>query len=173
MGNTEVTRYGCARETALRRGAIGLRYSSGSDGQRHAASFSIISIRHLAWLLSAAISTSPTPTPLSDIRILTVRPRLPLQAASPSTPVRVCRMNTVAALSPGNMEAGIDANLTATKLCSCRSRTVIRMAKRAMSTGFLDSDKARRRPVGVAFDKSGALLIADDVGNTVWRVTAQ
>ena len=40
-------------------------------------------------------------------------------------------------------------------------------------TGFLDGDKARGRPVGVAFDKSGALLIADDVGNTVWRVTRQ
>jgi glucose/arabinose dehydrogenase len=40
-------------------------------------------------------------------------------------------------------------------------------------TGFLDADgKARGRPVGLALDKSGALLIADDVGNTVWRVTA-
>ena len=40
-------------------------------------------------------------------------------------------------------------------------------------TGFLNSDnKARGRPVGVAIDKSGALLIADDVGNTVWRVTS-
>jgi glucose/arabinose dehydrogenase len=39
-------------------------------------------------------------------------------------------------------------------------------------TGFLNSDeKARGRPVGLAIDKSGALLIADDVGNTVWRVT--
>ncbi len=38
-------------------------------------------------------------------------------------------------------------------------------------TGFLTSDgKARGRPVGVALDKSGALLVADDVGNTVWRV---
>ena len=27
------------------------------------------------------------------------------------------------------------------------------------------------RPVGVVLDKSGALLVADDVGNTVWRVT--
>ncbi len=26
------------------------------------------------------------------------------------------------------------------------------------------------RPVGVAIDKQGALLIADDVGNVVWRV---
>jgi glucose/arabinose dehydrogenase len=38
-------------------------------------------------------------------------------------------------------------------------------------TGFLDAEeKARGRPVGVALDKSGALLVADDVGNTVWRV---
>jgi glucose/arabinose dehydrogenase len=40
-------------------------------------------------------------------------------------------------------------------------------------TGFLESGKARGRPVGVAFDNSGALLIADDAGNTVWRVAAQ
>jgi glucose/arabinose dehydrogenase len=40
-------------------------------------------------------------------------------------------------------------------------------------TGFLNGDnEARGRPVGVAVDKTGALLIADDVGNTVWRVTA-
>jgi glucose/arabinose dehydrogenase len=40
-------------------------------------------------------------------------------------------------------------------------------------TGFLGShDDAMGRPVGVAFDKHGGLLIADDVGNTVWRVTA-
>jgi glucose/arabinose dehydrogenase len=39
-------------------------------------------------------------------------------------------------------------------------------------TGFLSNDgQARGRPVGLAIDKSGALLIADDVGNTVWRVT--
>jgi glucose/arabinose dehydrogenase len=38
-------------------------------------------------------------------------------------------------------------------------------------TGFVDQDgKALGRPVGVAIDKTGALLIADDVGNTVWRV---
>lgn len=38
-------------------------------------------------------------------------------------------------------------------------------------TGFLDDEgHARGRPVGVAFDRHGALLVADDVGNTVWRV---
>jgi glucose/arabinose dehydrogenase len=40
-------------------------------------------------------------------------------------------------------------------------------------TGFLtDDEKARGRPVGVAIDTHGALLVADDVGNVVWRVSA-
>nr|WP_051603212.1 sorbosone dehydrogenase family protein [Simplicispira psychrophila] len=39
-------------------------------------------------------------------------------------------------------------------------------------TGFLSEDgKAFGRPVGVAIDPRGALLVADDVGNGVWRVT--
>ena len=38
-------------------------------------------------------------------------------------------------------------------------------------TGFLADGKARGRPVGVALDRSGALLVADDVGNVVWRVS--
>jgi glucose/arabinose dehydrogenase len=39
-------------------------------------------------------------------------------------------------------------------------------------TGFVSADgHAQGRPVGVAIDKSGALLVADDVGNTIWRVT--
>jgi glucose/arabinose dehydrogenase len=40
-------------------------------------------------------------------------------------------------------------------------------------TGFLSADgNALGRPVGVAIDRQGALLVADDVGNRVWRVTA-
>jgi glucose/arabinose dehydrogenase len=40
-------------------------------------------------------------------------------------------------------------------------------------SGFLsDNDEAYGRPVGVAIDRHGALLVADDVGNVVWRVTA-
>jgi glucose/arabinose dehydrogenase len=39
-------------------------------------------------------------------------------------------------------------------------------------TGFLDAKgHARGRPVGVAVDRTGALIIADDVGNAVWRVS--
>ena len=40
-------------------------------------------------------------------------------------------------------------------------------------TGFIGKDgKAHGRPVGVAIDAHGGLLIADDIGGTVWRVTA-
>ena len=43
----------------------------------------------------------------------------------------------------------------------------------AFLTGFLDrNQRAMGRPVGVAFDRSGALLVADDVGDIVWRVAA-
>jgi glucose/arabinose dehydrogenase len=39
-------------------------------------------------------------------------------------------------------------------------------------TGFLSEDgKAQGRPVGVAVDSRGALLVADDVGNVIWRVS--
>ena len=39
-------------------------------------------------------------------------------------------------------------------------------------TGFVDEEgNAQGRPVGVAIDKRGGLLVADDVGNTIWRVS--
>lgn len=41
-------------------------------------------------------------------------------------------------------------------------------------TGFVDKNgDARGRPVGVVVDKMGGLLVADDVGNTVWRVSPE
>ena len=40
-------------------------------------------------------------------------------------------------------------------------------------TGFVEADgDAYGRPVGAALDRRGALRVADDVGNTVWRVAA-
>ena len=40
------------------------------------------------------------------------------------------------------------------------------------ATGFRGDDgKTRGRPVGVTVDPKGALIIADDLANTVWRVT--
>jgi glucose/arabinose dehydrogenase len=39
-------------------------------------------------------------------------------------------------------------------------------------TGFLGEDgRARGRPVGVTVDPRGALIVADDLSNTIWRVT--
>jgi glucose/arabinose dehydrogenase len=39
-------------------------------------------------------------------------------------------------------------------------------------TGFLSAEgEARGRPAGVAVSRDGALLVADDVGNCIWRVT--
>jgi glucose/arabinose dehydrogenase len=41
-------------------------------------------------------------------------------------------------------------------------------------TGFLDAKgRAHGRPVGVVIAKDGGLLVADDVGNAVWRVAAR
>jgi len=38
-------------------------------------------------------------------------------------------------------------------------------------TGFVrPNGDAMGRPVGVAIDKTGSLLVADDIGNVVWRV---
>ena len=39
-------------------------------------------------------------------------------------------------------------------------------------TGFLAGEEAHGRPVGLGIDGTGALLVADDAGNTVWRVAA-
>jgi glucose/arabinose dehydrogenase len=46
-------------------------------------------------------------------------------------------------------------------------------APRDVLAGFVSADgKAFGRPVGVLLDRRGGLLVADDVGNVVWRVTA-
>jgi len=40
-------------------------------------------------------------------------------------------------------------------------------------TGFVNAEgNAYGRPVGVAIDRRGGLLVADDVGNVIWRVSA-
>ncbi len=47
-------------------------------------------------------------------------------------------------------------------------------APKDILTGFLDADEtARGRPVGVAIDGTGALLVADDLANRIWRVVPQ
>ena len=52
------------------------------------------------------------------------------------------------------------------------------MASRGMPvdvlTGFVsEKGEAWGRPVGVELDKSGALLVADDVGNVIWRAASE
>ena len=45
---------------------------------------------------------------------------------------------------------------------------------RDVLTGFLDQDgRAQGRPVGVIARQRGDLLVADDVGNRVWRIAAR
>jgi glucose/arabinose dehydrogenase len=40
-------------------------------------------------------------------------------------------------------------------------------------TGFLtgEDNKAYGRPVGIAFTQDGAMLVADDAANSIWRVS--
>jgi glucose/arabinose dehydrogenase len=45
------------------------------------------------------------------------------------------------------------------------------VARAALTRFVKDNGDAMGRPVGVAIDKRGALLAADDVGNVVWRAT--
>jgi glucose/arabinose dehydrogenase len=43
----------------------------------------------------------------------------------------------------------------------------------AVLTGFLKGDEALGRPVGVAIGRDGSLLVADDTGNKIWRVSGR
>jgi glucose/arabinose dehydrogenase len=45
------------------------------------------------------------------------------------------------------------------------------MPEEVLGAFLNDRDEARGRPVGIAIDGRGALLVADDVGNVIWRVT--
>jgi hypothetical protein len=40
------------------------------------------------------------------------------------------------------------------------------------SPGFVANDEAMGRPVGVAIARDGALPVADDVGDVIWRVAS-
>ncbi len=78
------------------------------------------------------------------------------------------------ACSSANMDHGTASSTAATRWCSCRSPTASLPARPIdVLTGFLNAkDEALGRPVGVAIDARGALLVADDVGGVVWRVSA-
>ena len=79
------------------------------------------------------------------------------------------------ACSSANMGAGIELIPLATKWSSYRFAIVAQSGPPVdFVTGFRGSDgKTRGRPVGVTVDPRGALIVADDLSNTVWRVTVQ
>src|SRR5277367_4560550 len=75
------------------------------------------------------------------------------------------RRDIEAAHSSANTEVGTGRSSTATRSCSCPSAAVIPTAKPRTSSRISLTPTGRRgRPVGLAVDKAGALLIADDVG---------
>ena len=72
------------------------------------------------------------------------------------------------ALPPPNKALIPTVNIAPAKGWACDTAPV------NVLTGFLsDGGDAFGQPVGVALDKGGALLVADDVGNVVWRVSAR
>jgi len=52
-----------------------------------------------------------------------------------------------------------------------RAESLARLLKPGRARQRRRAEDAQGRPVGVAMDSRGALLVADDVGNTVWRVS--
>ena len=72
-----------------------------------------------------------------------------------------------------SMAVGIAPCRSATRWFLCRSENDKPTDKPVeFVSGFLDgAGKTRGRPVGVTVDPRGALLIADDVSNAIWRVT--
>jgi glucose/arabinose dehydrogenase len=76
-----------------------------------------------------------------------------------------------AAIRTWQLEPGCPERLQG-RLRALQRRQAVRH-RAGLVTGVLDGDgRARGRPVGIAVDKSSALLNTDDVGNTIWRVTA-
>jgi glucose/arabinose dehydrogenase len=122
-----------------------------------------------------------------DVRVQPPRPDLvakaivPDYALGPHTASLGLTFNT-GKLFPANMEGGAFVGQHGSWNRSPRSGYKVIFVPfangkpsgqpRDVLTGFLnEKGEARGRPVGVRIDKQGALLVADDVGNTIWRVT--
>ena len=95
----------------------------------------------------------------------------PRSGSRSRTAPRRCRRRSGRAPSSVSTAPGTAGRPAATRWSSCRSGTAARRrsVRRADRLPRAD-DQARGRPVGVAIDRQGALLVADDVGNRVWRV---
>jgi len=122
-----------------------------------------------------------------DPRIMPQRPDLVASAIAPDyalsshvahwdwrcPPVPIFPPTTAAVPSSANTAAGIEHLLTATScLRAIQRRKSERPGTRCRHRLPRCEQSRTGRPVGLAMDRSGALLIADDVGNTVWRVSS-
>ena len=58
-------------------------------------------------------------------------------------------------------------------ICAVQRQPAQGLANRCADRLFSPEGHAYGRPVGVAMDPRGAVLVADDVGNVVWRVSGQ
>ena len=87
---------------------------------------------------------------------------------------KVLLFRLATAPSSVNTAHGTVVRRAATTWYSFRSATASpRVQPLEVLSGFLSAEgDAYGRPVGVAIDRRGALLVADDVGNTIWRVSA-
>ena len=83
------------------------------------------------------------------------------------------RRPSATACSWASTARGTGARAADTRSSSCRSTTAGPSGPPVdVLTGFVrENGEAMGRPVGVAVDKRGGLLVADDVGNSIWRVT--
>ena len=123
-----------------------------------------------------------------DERVKPPRPDLVVKAVPPdyalgamwrrsvwrSPKATLCRRASRTACSSASTGRGTAGRLPAIRSSSCRSPAESRPDYRfEVLTGFLSPEgNAYGRPVGVAIDKRGALLVADDVGNVIWRVSS-
>ena len=84
--------------------------------------------------------------------------------------IRPVRAGACSSGSTGRGTAGRSAATVVFVPSRTASRRVVPVE---VLTGFVNADgDAHGRPVGVAIGEQGALLVADDVGNTIWRVSA-
>ncbi len=101
--------------------------------------------------------------------------RTPPRSASRSTKAARCRRAIAAARSSASTARGTASRFRGYRVIFVPFENGMATGKpEDVLTGFVDAKgEAMGRPVGVAVDKPGALLVADDVGGRVWRITAE
>lgn len=129
-----------------------------------------VSLAAAGILLGLVACTGPVPgDPRGQIG---PTPDLPAPHQCLFPPIHIAKIVDWNGASP-TVPQGLKVQAFATGLANPRSLYVLPGEAEDVVTGFLvDGDKARGRPVGLAVDAQGGLLIADDTGNSVWRVSS-